>query len=71
MPISSIPPAPCSAATATLEPTEPLCVELSRTAIAAWDDYKATGFHVTHAEADAWLAQLQEGNDVEPPVCHV
>ncbi|HJV03223.1 MAG TPA: ribbon-helix-helix protein, CopG family [Burkholderiaceae bacterium] len=37
----------------------------------AWEEYRATGLHVTADEADAWLAQLEEGNDVEPPQCHV
>ncbi|MDP3639526.1 MAG: CopG family ribbon-helix-helix protein [Azonexus sp.] len=36
----------------------------------AWDAYQATGLHVTHAEADTWLEQLEAGNDVEPPKCH-
>ncbi|BDT70142.1 hypothetical protein os1_43350 [Comamonadaceae bacterium OS-1] len=37
----------------------------------AWDDFRATGLHVTADEADAWLAQLELGNDAEPPACHV
>lgn len=36
----------------------------------AWDVYQETGLHVTHAEADAWLAQLVAGDDQEPPECH-
>jgi predicted transcriptional regulator len=36
----------------------------------AWEDYRTTGLHVTAAEADNWLAQLEQGNDVEPPECH-
>ena len=39
--------------------------------IKAWDAFQATGLHVSAAEADAWLAQLEQGNDVEPPECHV
>lgn len=39
--------------------------------IRAWDEYQATGLHVTFEEADAWLAQLENGHDVEPPACHV
>ena len=39
-------------------------------AITAWDDYQATGRHVTMADADAWLAQLEAGQDAEPPECH-
>lgn len=36
----------------------------------AWDDYRTTGQHVTATEADAWLEQLEQGNDIEPPECH-
>lgn len=39
--------------------------------IRAWNDYQATGLHVTLEEADAWLAKLEAGQDVEPPECHV
>lgn len=35
----------------------------------AWEAYRITGLHVTADEADAWLAQLEEGNDIEPPAC--
>ncbi|MDQ2988899.1 MAG: CopG family ribbon-helix-helix protein [Pseudomonadota bacterium] len=37
----------------------------------AWEEYRTTGLHVTAGEADAWLAQLAEGNDAEPPEFHV
>lgn len=37
----------------------------------AWEAYRTTGLHVTAGEADAWLAQLAEGKDIEPPECHV
>jgi predicted transcriptional regulator len=33
--------------------------------------YRTTGLHVTAEEADAWLAKLEQGNDVDPPECHV
>ena len=36
----------------------------------AWNDYQATGRHVTLKEADAWLGKLEAGKDVEPPECH-
>ncbi|APW45275.1 CopG family ribbon-helix-helix protein [Rhodoferax antarcticus] len=39
--------------------------------IAAWEAYQASGLHVTQEEADAWLAKLEAGEDVEPPACHV
>lgn len=37
----------------------------------AWEAYRTTGLHVTAGEADAWLARLEQGEDVEPPECHV
>lgn len=36
----------------------------------AWETYRATGAHLSADEADAWLAQLEEGKDFEPPGCH-
>ena len=43
---------------------------LRRDALAAWEEYEATGRHVTGDEADAWLARLEAGDDVEPPPLH-
>jgi predicted transcriptional regulator len=40
-------------------------------ALAAWNDYQATGLHATAEEADAWLARLEAGEDAEAPECHV
>lgn len=39
-------------------------------ALDAWHHYQNTGLHVTGAEADAWLAELEAGNDIEPPTSH-
>lgn len=39
-------------------------------ALNAWEEYQLTGLHVSHQEADAWLAKLELGEDVEPPECH-
>jgi predicted transcriptional regulator len=36
----------------------------------AWEAYRTTGLHVTADEADTWLAQLEQGIDIEPPECH-
>jgi predicted transcriptional regulator len=36
----------------------------------AWANFRDTGLHVTADEADAWLAQLEDGKDVDPPACH-
>lgn len=35
----------------------------------AWQAFRATGQHVKSDQADAWLAQLEQGNDVDPPAC--
>jgi predicted transcriptional regulator len=40
-------------------------------ALAAWNNYQATGLHLTEEEADAWLAKLEAGKDAEAPECHV
>ena len=39
--------------------------------IRAWNEYEATGLHVTLEEADAWLAKLENGQDAELPACNV
>ena len=39
-------------------------------ALRAWEAYQRTGLHLTLEEADAWLAKLENGEDVEPPECH-
>jgi len=39
-------------------------------ALRAWAEYQSSGLHVTAEEADAWLARLEAGEDVEPPPCH-
>lgn len=39
--------------------------------IRAWEEYQATGLHVTLEEADAWLARLESGQDASLPECHV
>ena len=44
--------------------------QFRQSAIAAWNDYQTTGLHVTAEEADAWLAKLEDGEDVETPECH-
>ena len=39
--------------------------------IRAWNEYQATGLHVSLDEADAWLARLEAGQEVEKPECHI
>jgi predicted transcriptional regulator len=36
----------------------------------AWNEYQASGMHVTAEEADAWLERLENGEDSEPPQPH-
>ena len=35
----------------------------------AWEAFRASGQHVPAEQADAWLAQLEQGKDVDPPAC--
>jgi predicted transcriptional regulator len=44
--------------------------QLRQDALAAWAGYQQSGRHVTAAEADAWLARLEAGEDAEPPPPH-
>ena len=44
--------------------------QFRESAVAAWNDYQTTGLHVTANEADAWLAKLEDGEDIEAPECH-
>jgi predicted transcriptional regulator len=44
---------------------------LRQDTLAAWNDYQATGLHLTEEEADAWLAKLEAGADAEAPEPHV
>ena len=39
-------------------------------ALAAWNDFQNSGLHLSADEADAWLAKLEAGDDVEVPECH-
>ena len=36
----------------------------------AWTEFQATGQHITHDEADAWLAKLEAGVEAAVPECH-
>jgi len=45
--------------------------QMHQDALAAYEDFKKTGLHVTAEEADAWLAKLEAGEDADAPTCHV
>lgn len=36
----------------------------------AWAEFQATRKHITHDEADAWLAKLEAGEEAAAPECH-
>lgn len=36
-------------------------------ALARWNEYRASGRHVSEADADVWLAQLEAGEDADLP----
>ena len=38
-------------------------------ALRAWEAYRSTGQHVSAEAADAWLAELEQGRDIDPPAC--
>ncbi len=38
---------------------------------AAWNQYKVNGWHASAAEAEAWLAKLEAGEQAEAPECHL
>jgi hypothetical protein len=50
--------------------TEEWREQVRRDALPAWSEYRGTGQHVTAEEADAWLTQLEAGEDADPPPAH-
>jgi len=44
---------------------------LRQEARAAHEHFMLTGLHLTGEEADAWMDKLADGQDVEPPACHI
>ena len=44
---------------------------LRQEALAAWEEYQATGLHVTHEEMRAWLLSIGTENELPPPECHL
>ena len=42
-----------------------------RESVAAWQEYQATGLHVTGEETSAWLRTWGTEQEGEPPACHL
>jgi predicted transcriptional regulator len=38
---------------------------------ADWEQYQSTGLHLDEDEVDGWLAQIESGENVDPPALHV
>ena len=45
-------------------------MQFRQEALAAWEDYQASGLHLTGAEVDDWLRKLETGEDAPSPPCH-
>ncbi|MCL2661335.1 MAG: CopG family ribbon-helix-helix protein [Acidobacteriaceae bacterium] len=43
---------------------------LNRDTIKAWEEYQATGLHLTAEEVDQWLASWGTENERPAPLCH-
>jgi predicted transcriptional regulator len=44
--------------------------KLRQEILTAWEEYQATGLHVTGEEANAWMERLARGENVKPPKPH-
>lgn len=44
---------------------------LRQEARAAHEHFMLTGLHLTGEEAAAWMDKLADGQDAEPPACHI
>ncbi len=40
---------------------------LRQDTVQAWEAFRVAGQHVTAEAANSWLAELQQGNDLDPP----
>lgn len=43
---------------------------LRQDTLKAWDEFQATGLHVTAKEVDSWLANWGSENELPAPKCH-
>jgi predicted transcriptional regulator len=53
--------------TATTTKREKQREALKASALTVWEDFQATGAHVTADRADEWLARLEAGEEAPPP----
>jgi predicted transcriptional regulator len=44
---------------------------LRQEGIAAWEEYKRTGLHLTQEELEAWADKISQGERMPMPKCHV
>ncbi len=44
---------------------------LRQDGIAAYEEYKRTGLHLTNAEVREWIEQLRQGKKAPLPKCHI
>lgn len=44
--------------------------QFNKETLAAWEDFKTTGLHLTDEDVDEWLTKLEAGEDAELPECH-
>ena len=49
---------------------EERCEIMRQDTLRVWAAFRESGLHVTHAEADGWMAELETGHDLAPPECH-
>ena len=45
--------------------------DLRRELLADWEHYQTTGLHLEDNEVDAWLAELEAGEDAKLPALHI
>jgi predicted transcriptional regulator len=48
---------------------EEKCEAFRQDSLQAWNAFRASGQHMTAEQADAWMAQLERGVDVDRPAC--
>ncbi len=49
---------------------EALAEQLRLSTLASWEEFSATGTHITEDEANAWLDTWGTKHEAKPPKCH-